>query len=117
MIDGAVTGHVWCDDGHDDEGVAVQRCERCAVRSHWPAADWRCELYPRHGEPLSVDGEPLHDDQWASPFVPVVPRRCAQCARLYRVPVRPTATVCCSALCSHRRKVQRDRLRRNGVLA
>lgn len=116
MIDGAITGHVWHDDGHDDEGVAVQRCERCAVRSHWPAAQWRCDMYPRRAPRLTLSGPPLHEGQFAAPYVVAPPSRCTVCLRRFRLPLRAPHTVVCSRRCGFLLRNQRvSRARSAGV--
>lgn len=108
-------GHVWADDGQLEDGTPTHRCERCAVRSHWPAAEFRCALYPDRAPPLMVTCPPLHADQWQPPYVPIPTRRCAICSRGYRTPVRQMATTVCSRNCARARKAMQDRRRRGQV--
>lgn len=108
-------GHAWSDDGQLDDGAPTYRCDRCGVRSHWPAAEWRCALYPEHAPPLMLTCPALHADQWQPPFMPSPPLRCTVCARRYYVPLHATSTTVCSSSCAKARKLERERIRRGQV--
>ena len=110
-------GHAWSDDGHLDDGAPTYRCDRCGVRSHWPAAEWRCALYPEHAPPLMLTCAALHADQWQPPYMPSPPLRCTVCARRYYVPLHATSTTVCSPSCAKARKLERERIRRGQVSA
>lgn len=110
-------GHAWSDDGHLDDGAPTYRCDRCGVRSHWPAAEWRCALYPEHAPPLMLTCAALHADQWQPPYMPSPPLRCTVCARRYYAPLHATSTTVCSSSCAKARKLERERIRRGQVSA
>jgi hypothetical protein len=110
-------GHAWRDDGQLEDGTPTHRCVRCAVRGHWPAAEWRCALYPEHLPPLMMTRPALHADQWQPPFMPSPALPCAMCSRRFFAPLHARTTTVCSSACARARKAMRDRARRSGALA